>query len=340
MVGLFVVAAVVTARRGHPRRSPWAAARRGALGERVATRMLTGDGSRERRPHPLSARPAAPASRSTRRRCPPSARARRARSASRRSRRARRSRRPTATRRPGRAARPAGASPTRRCGSTCVDRPPAQVEAVGAALGLHPLIVEDVLEGNQRAKIETDGRRRSTSSCSRWSTRRRFVASEIDLVLGDRLPAHRPRRTLGSARDPPSAARASASIMAHGPDHLLWAICRRHRRRLLPVRRRARRRDRRGPGRGHRQATPTALERAVRPQARAHRGPPRGQPDPRGLQPADEPRPAAHRRGRARLLPRRLRPRHPPDRRARQLPRARVRPRSTSTSPRSTTTCR
>src|SRR5262249_37655397 len=33
-----------------------------------------------------------------------------------------------------------------------------QVEAVGSALQLHPLIVEDVLEGNQRAKIEsTDG---------------------------------------------------------------------------------------------------------------------------------------------------------------------------------------
>ena len=30
-----------------------------------------------------------------------------------------------------------------------------QVESVGAALALHPLIIEDVLEGNQRAKIET-----------------------------------------------------------------------------------------------------------------------------------------------------------------------------------------
>ena len=30
----------------------------------------------------------------------------------------------------------------------------AQVEAIGQALSLHPLIVEDVLEGNQRAKLE------------------------------------------------------------------------------------------------------------------------------------------------------------------------------------------
>jgi Mg2+ and Co2+ transporter CorA len=32
---------------------------------------------------------------------------------------------------------------------------PNQAEKIGKALGLHPLIVEDVLEGNQRAKIET-----------------------------------------------------------------------------------------------------------------------------------------------------------------------------------------
>ena len=32
---------------------------------------------------------------------------------------------------------------------------PAQAKQVGEALGLHPLIIEDVLEGNQRAKIET-----------------------------------------------------------------------------------------------------------------------------------------------------------------------------------------
>jgi Mg2+ and Co2+ transporter CorA len=36
---------------------------------------------------------------------------------------------------------------------------PKQALEVGTALGLHPLVVEDVLEGNQRAKIETtDGR--------------------------------------------------------------------------------------------------------------------------------------------------------------------------------------
>ena len=35
---------------------------------------------------------------------------------------------------------------------------PRQVERVGATLGLHELIVEDVLEGNQRPKVEvTDG---------------------------------------------------------------------------------------------------------------------------------------------------------------------------------------
>ena len=71
--------------------------------------------------------------------------------------------------------------------------------------------------------------------------------------------------------------------------------------------------------------TPRRAGAPVRAQARAHRGPSVGRARPRDLQPADEPRPAAHRRRGDRLLPRRLRPHHPPDRRARQLPRARGR---------------
>jgi magnesium transporter len=102
------------------------------------------------------------------------------------------------------------------------DPSPGQVEAVGAALLLHPLIVEDVLEGNQRAKLET------TDSVVHLvlfalTHGRRFVASEIDLVLG--------RRFLLTVHDDAWDPRAThhlrgglPSIMAHGPDHLLWAI--------------------------------------------------------------------------------------------------------------------
>lgn len=97
-----------------------------------------------------------------------------------------------------------------------------QVEAIGQALGLHPLIVEDILEGNQRAKIETtddlvhivlfhlayDGE---------------VVASEVDIVLGDHflLTAHE------RAWDPRSTNHLRSGpgpLLAHGPDHLLWAL--------------------------------------------------------------------------------------------------------------------
>jgi magnesium transporter len=103
------------------------------------------------------------------------------------------------------------------------DPSPSQVEAVGATLGLHPLIIEDVLEGNQRAKIEsTDGVIHLVLFA--LTHHQRFVASEIDIVLGlgYLLTVHDdgwdPRATHHLRSGP-------AAVMARGPDHLLWAIC-------------------------------------------------------------------------------------------------------------------
>jgi magnesium transporter len=101
------------------------------------------------------------------------------------------------------------------------DPSPQQVEAVGAALGLHPLIVEDVLEGNQRAKIEiTDGVVHLVLFALTHG--KRFVASEIDLVLGlDYL------LTVHDGWDPWAIHHLRSGpgpILAHGPDHLLWAL--------------------------------------------------------------------------------------------------------------------
>jgi magnesium transporter len=99
---------------------------------------------------------------------------------------------------------------------------PAQVQAVGAALSLHPHIVEDVLEGNQRSKIETtDGVVHIVLFALTHG--QKFVATEIDLVLGRGylLTVHaadwEPRQThhLRSGL---------ATILAEGPDHLLWAL--------------------------------------------------------------------------------------------------------------------
>ena len=63
-----------------------------------------------------------------------------------------------------------------------------QANDVGTALGLHPLIVEDVLEGNQRAKIETtDGVILATTAA--------IVLRRIDWISGADL-------ALEGARDP------------------------------------------------------------------------------------------------------------------------------------------
>ena len=103
------------------------------------------------------------------------------------------------------------------------DPSPEQVQAVGAALRLHALIVEDVLEGNQRAKIEsTDGLIHLVLFALTHG--KRFVASEIDLVLGAGylLTVH------GPGWDPRSVHHLRSgldAILGQGPDHLLWAIC-------------------------------------------------------------------------------------------------------------------
>ncbi len=99
----------------------------------------------------------------------------------------------------------------------------AQVEAVGQALSLHPLIIEDVLEGNQRAKLEL------TNGCVHLVLihlhyDEAVVASELDIVLGlgFLLTVH------GGTWDPHEShhlAGGMEEVLRHGPDHLLWALC-------------------------------------------------------------------------------------------------------------------
>jgi magnesium transporter len=93
---------------------------------------------------------------------------------------------------------------------------------VGQALALHPLIVEDVLEGNQRSKIEiTDGLIQIVLFSLTYGEK--VLASELDFVLGPRFlfivydGTWDPRAT--------NHLRAGiAPILRHGPDHLLWAL--------------------------------------------------------------------------------------------------------------------
>jgi magnesium transporter len=102
------------------------------------------------------------------------------------------------------------------------DPSPAQVEAVGALVGLHPLIVEDVLEGNQRAKLETtDGVIHVVLfALDRGDA---VAVNEVDIVLGlgYLLTVH------GAGWDPRQGTHLRTGlgqVLARGPDHLLWAI--------------------------------------------------------------------------------------------------------------------
>jgi magnesium transporter len=97
-----------------------------------------------------------------------------------------------------------------------------QVEEVGAALGLHPLIVEDVLEGNQRAKIETtDGVVHIVLFHLDYDAV--LVASETDIVLGPGFLL----TTHDASWDPRESNHLRGgveSVLRHGVDHLLWAM--------------------------------------------------------------------------------------------------------------------
>ncbi|HYC07541.1 MAG TPA: magnesium transporter CorA family protein, partial [Candidatus Binatia bacterium] len=98
----------------------------------------------------------------------------------------------------------------------------AGVEAITHELGLHELIAEDILEGNQRAKIAlTDDLIHLVMFVLRFDER--IELSEVDIVLGEGflLTVH------NADWDPlsvPALRAGAASVMARGPDHLLWAL--------------------------------------------------------------------------------------------------------------------
>jgi magnesium transporter len=99
---------------------------------------------------------------------------------------------------------------------------PEQVATITTVLGLHPLIVEDILEGNQRAKMEvTDELIHIVIFAFAYTDH--AERTEIDIVLGKGflLTVHGPEwdpRSVQALRD------GLAPVMARGPDHLLWAL--------------------------------------------------------------------------------------------------------------------
>jgi magnesium transporter len=98
------------------------------------------------------------------------------------------------------------------------------VMRVAGPLDLHPLIVEDIEEGNQRSKVElTDGLIHLVVFALDY--RDEVIATEIDIVVGRGfvLTAHDGG---WDARGIPrlASAEALAATMQRGPDHLLWAM--------------------------------------------------------------------------------------------------------------------
>jgi magnesium transporter len=117
------------------------------------------------------------------------------------------------------------ADPTARNATVWVDltNPDAQlVERVASLLGLHPLIAEDILEGNQRGKIEvTNGIIHVVLFV--LGARPGHVADEVDIVLGHGflLSSH---PTGWDPRSGPHAKGGLEPLLKAGPDHLLWAL--------------------------------------------------------------------------------------------------------------------
>jgi magnesium transporter len=99
---------------------------------------------------------------------------------------------------------------------------PSTVEAITHRLTLHVLIAEDIIEGNQRAKIEvTDELIHIVLFAIRFTDD--VDLDEIDIVLGERflLTVHPP------TWDPRAIKRVHerlGEILGRGADHLLWAI--------------------------------------------------------------------------------------------------------------------
>jgi magnesium transporter len=97
-----------------------------------------------------------------------------------------------------------------------------QVAEIARLLQLHPLVAEDILERDQRAKVEeTDGMLHIVMFGLAWAGR--VVATEIDLVLGSRslLTIH------DRGWDPmglPQLRSDPSQPLRHGADFLLYAI--------------------------------------------------------------------------------------------------------------------
>ncbi len=97
-----------------------------------------------------------------------------------------------------------------------------ELAELSEVLGLHPLVIEDILESNQRAKIESYGEALHIVMFA-LSYEGEIVAHEIDIVLGERYLLTSHDNDI-DPRGAPFMKHAQAFHLAGGPDYVLWAI--------------------------------------------------------------------------------------------------------------------
>jgi Mg2+ and Co2+ transporter CorA len=103
-----------------------------------------------------------------------------------------------------------------------VDPSPGLLEAVAAELGLHPLVAEDILERNQRPKLElTDGTAHLVVFAVEWE--RELLVDEIDIVLGTSFLLTVHTRSW-EPRAAPHLRDGVGPVLGRGTDYLLWAL--------------------------------------------------------------------------------------------------------------------
>jgi magnesium transporter len=92
-----------------------------------------------------------------------------------------------------------------------------------AVLNLHPLVVEDILERNQRAKIEETGEELHIVMFGLHHEEEQIVKHEIDIVLGKRflLTVHDAGL---KPREAPFMRRDKGAHIEKGVDYTLWAL--------------------------------------------------------------------------------------------------------------------
>ena len=114
--------------------------------------------------------------------------------------------------------------PASRVWIDLADPPPQVIHDLAALLDIHPLVVEDVLERNQRAKIEMSGDQLHLVMFA-LTHPAELVAHEFEIVLGERFLLTTHAADAPSPRDAPFRRRNTSAYLAGGADFVLWAIC-------------------------------------------------------------------------------------------------------------------